>query len=123
MTRLKVELILALLLDDAQVRPQRCLGDSLGIIVVVLLPLHERFDVDRRNDPRLVSQSAEHSADEVSAQASFHADDARLQLLVRVFETQSPDLLPEGNLPVDAKPDNVKNLLADVDASATISIV
>jgi len=52
----------------------------------------------------------------VSAQASFHADDARLQLPVRVFETQSPDLLPEGNLPVDAKPDNVKNLLADVDA-------
>jgi hypothetical protein len=52
----------------------------------------------------------------VRVQASFHADDARLQLLECVFETQSPDLLAEGNLPVDANPDDVKNLLADVDA-------
>jgi hypothetical protein len=44
------------------------------------------------------------------------ANDARWQLLERVFETQSPDLPPEGNLPVDTKPDDVKNLLAYVDA-------
>jgi hypothetical protein len=31
MTRLEVELILPLLLDDAQVRPQRCLGDRLDV--------------------------------------------------------------------------------------------
>jgi len=116
MTRLQVELILALLLDNTQVRSQRRLADCLGIVVVVFLPLQERFDVDRWDDPWLVSQGAEHSADEVRAQAGFHADDARWQPLERVFETQSPDLPPEGNLPVDAQPDEVKNLLADVDA-------
>ena len=56
-TGLQVELILALLLDEPQVRSQRRLGDRLGIVVVVLLPLHERLDVDRRDDPRLVPQA------------------------------------------------------------------
>jgi hypothetical protein len=31
MTSLQIELVLALLLDHAQVRSQRCLGDRLGI--------------------------------------------------------------------------------------------
>jgi hypothetical protein len=72
MTRLQVELILALLLDDTQVRSQRRLGNCLGIVVVVLLPLQERFDVNRRDDPRLVPQRAEHPADEVRAQTVIH---------------------------------------------------
>jgi hypothetical protein len=115
-TRLQVELVLALLLDDTQVGPQRRLGDCLGIVVVVLLPLQEWFDVDRGDDPRLVSQSTEHPADEVRAHASLHADGAWSQLLERIFETQSPDLPAEGDLPIDTKPDQVKNFLADVDA-------
>jgi hypothetical protein len=101
---LQIELVLALLLHDAQVRSQRCFSDRLGIIVIVLLSLHERFNVDRRDDPRLMSQRAEYSADEVRAQAGFHTNNARWQLLKRVFETQSPDLPSEGNLPVDAGP-------------------
>jgi hypothetical protein len=64
-----------------------------------------------------VPQRTEHSADEVRAQAGFHADDTPRQLLERVFQTQSPDLLPESNLPVDTEPDEVKNLLADVNAN------
>jgi hypothetical protein len=50
------------------------------------------------------------------AQASFHANDARWQLLERVFKTQSRYLPAEGDLPIDAQSDKVKNLLADVDA-------
>jgi len=116
MTRLQVELVLGLLLDEAQVRAQRCFGDCLGIVVVVLLPLYEGLDVDRRDDPRLVPQRAQFPADEVRAQAGFHTNDARRQLLECVFETQSPDLPSEGNLPVNAEPDEVKNLFANVDA-------
>jgi hypothetical protein len=51
------------------------------------------------------------------AQASFHANDARRQLLERVFETQSPDLPAEGELPINTQSDDMKNLLADVDAN------
>src|SRR5260221_10616765 len=49
------------------------------------------------------------------AQAGFHANDARRQLLERVFETQAPDLPAEGDLPIDRQSYDVKNLLADVD--------
>jgi hypothetical protein len=110
------ETLSALLLDEPQVRSQRCFGDCLGIVVIVLLPLHEGFDVDRRDNPRLVPQRTQRPADKVRAQAGFHADDARRQLLEGVFESQSPDLPPQGNLPVDAEPDEVKHFLADVDA-------
>jgi len=50
------------------------------------------------------------------AQAGTNTNDARWQPLERVFETQSPDLSPEGNLPVDPQPDDMNNLLADIDA-------
>ena len=55
------------------------------------------------DDPRLAPQRAQVPADEVRAQVSFHADDARRQLLECVFETQSLDLAAEGDLPVNAR--------------------
>ena len=58
MQGLQVELILRLLLHDAQVGPQSRLGDGLGVVVVVLLALGERLDVDRRDDPRLMAELA-----------------------------------------------------------------
>ena len=39
--------------------PRRRLGDSLGISSVVLLPLDEGFDVDRRQQPDLMSERAD----------------------------------------------------------------
>ena len=56
MEGLEVELVLRLLAYDAQIRPQCGLCDRLGIVVVVLLSLYERLHIDRRDDPRLVTQ-------------------------------------------------------------------
>ena len=56
MAGLKIELILRLLAYDTQVRPQGCFSNRLGVIVIVLLTLQERFDVNRRNDPRLMAE-------------------------------------------------------------------
>src|SRR6516165_7216030 len=81
MAGLQVELILRLLADNAQIRPQGRLGDGFGIVVIVLLPLDERLDVNCRNDPRLMSERPQRSADEMRAEARFHADDARRQFL------------------------------------------
>jgi len=50
------------------------------------------------------------------AQAGFHGDDAQRQLLKGIFETQSPDPPAQGDLPIGGDPDEVKHLLADVDA-------
>ena len=52
----------------------------------------------------------------MGAQAGFHGDDARRPLLEGIFETQSPNPPAEGNLPICGEPDEVKHVLADVDA-------
>jgi hypothetical protein len=115
MTCRQVELVLALLLDHTQVRPQRCLGDRLSIVVIVLLPLHEGFGVDRRDNPRLVTKRPQRPADKMRAQAGFHANDARWQPLKHLFETQPPDLPTKRDRPIGAQSNKVKYLLADVD--------
>src|SRR4051812_27886828 len=93
-----------ILLDRTQVRPQRGLVHRLGIVVVVLLALHEGIDVNRRDDPRLVPQSADTWLTKMRAQAGFHANDARRELLEGVFETQSPDLLRKAIFPSEPNP-------------------
>jgi len=45
MAGLKIELVLCLLAHRTQVRPQGCFSNCLGIVVIVLLPLHERLYV------------------------------------------------------------------------------
>ena len=71
MQSLQIELILRLLLHDAQVGAQSRLGNGLGVVVVVLLTLRERLDVDCRDDARRVPEPSQRAADEVCAQASL----------------------------------------------------
>lgn len=47
MQGLEVELVLRLLTNNAQIRPQGGLCNWLGVVVVVLLSLYERLDIDR----------------------------------------------------------------------------
>src|SRR5262249_50001220 len=58
-------------------RPLRRLTNGFGISRVVLLPLDERLDVARRDQPRAMAQLADLTGPVVSAGASFHRDDAR----------------------------------------------
>jgi len=58
-------MILCLLAHGAQVRPQGCFGNRLSVVVVVLLPLHERLHIDRRNNPRRMAQLPQGPADKV----------------------------------------------------------
>src|SRR5262249_35658576 len=117
MQGLEVELGLRLLAYDAQVRPRCGLGHCLGVVVVVLLSLDERLHIDRRDDPRLVTQLTQRPADKVGAKARFHADHARRQPPECLNQRQSLDLATESNLAVGAKTDNVEDFLADVDAN------
>jgi len=116
MEGLKIELILRLLTYDAQVRPQCGLCDRLGVVVVVLLSLHERLHIDRRDDPRLVTQLTQRPADKVSAEARLHANDARRQPSKGLNERQSLDLATKSDLAVVAKTNDVEDFLADLDA-------
>src|SRR5262249_24578999 len=101
---------------DAQIGPQGSLCNRLGVVVVVLLSLHERLYVNRRDDPRLVPQLAQGTADKVGAEACFHADNAGRQSSECLHERQSLDLATESNLAVSTKTNDVEDLLANVDA-------
>ena len=116
MEGLEVELVLRLLADDPQIRSQSGLRDRLGVVVVVLLPLYERLHIDRRDDPRLVTQLTQRPADKVGAEARLHADHARRQPFKGLQERQALDLATKSNLAVRAKTNNVEDFLADIDA-------
>src|SRR6516165_4149992 len=116
MEGLKIELVLCLLAHGAQIRSQRRLSNSLGVIVIVLLSLHERLHIDRRDDPRLVAQLTQGPADKVCAEACLHADDARRQSFEGLHERQSLDLATKSNFAVRAKTNDVEDFFADVDA-------
>ena len=88
----------------------------LGIVVIVLLPLHERLYVDRRDDPRLMAQLTQGPADKVRAEACLHSDHTRWQLLEGLGQRQSLDLAPKSNLAVSAEADDVEDFFANVDA-------
>src|SRR5579871_6632292 len=115
MEGLEVELVLRLLTDYAQIGPQYGLSDRLGIVVVVLLSLYERLHVDRRDDPRLVTQSPQRPADKVGAEARLHADDARRQPSECLNERHPLDLTTKSNLAVRAKANDVEDFLAYVE--------
>lgn len=55
--------------------------------------------------------------DKTRAEASLHADDARRQLLEGIDKRQALDLPTEGNTSIRVEADNMKNLLANVDAN------
>jgi hypothetical protein len=52
---LEAELLLALLAHCAQVGAKGGFGDRLGVVLVVLLALHDGLHIDRCNDARLVA--------------------------------------------------------------------
>ncbi len=117
MESLQVELILAFLGDCRQVRPQGCFRNSLSIIVVILLPLDERLHINGRNNSRLKSQLAQGSADKVSAQARFHADNAYWELFESLQQGKSLYLLAQNKLAIIIKANQMKCVLADIDTN------
>ena len=60
---------------------QRSLGNRFGVIVVVLLPLDERSDIDSRDDPRLKTQAAQCTAHKVGTQTRLHPNHTLWQSL------------------------------------------
>ena len=90
--------------------------DRLGVVVIVLLSLQDRFHVDRWDDPRFVAQAAQRAADEMGAQTRLHADDARRKPLEHADQRKSFDLPPQHDLAVCVEADDVEDVLPDIDA-------
>jgi hypothetical protein len=76
MVGLQIQLVLGRLSHRAQVRAESRFGDRLGVVAVVLWPLHERPRGLGWNDARLVPELAHGARDEGGAQTRLHPDDA-----------------------------------------------
>jgi len=68
-------LLFSLHRNEAHARSLRRFTDGFGICRVVLLPLHERLDVDRRDQAHTMAQLANLAGPIVRACTGFHGDD------------------------------------------------
>lgn len=116
MEGLQVQLSLRLLSNKVQVRAQRCFSNGFGIVVIVLLPFHERLAVLSRDDPRFKAELAQRSTDKMGTQTGLHPNDARGQILKSADKSQTLDLASENNLAVAVKTNEMQNILANINA-------
>jgi hypothetical protein len=114
---LQIELFLTLLRDSRQVGSECRFGDRLSIVVIVLLALDEWLHIDRRNDPRFNARLSKRPANEMGAEASFHADDAPGRLLNCRDKCQSLDLLVHHKMTFGVKCHDVECVFPDIDVN------
>ncbi len=97
------------------VRPQSGLGDRRSIRGVILLTLHERLDVDRRDQTNLVSTSNSHSAPVMARRAGFHRDDAGRLRPEDLLEFRTRHGPIEQNRPTAIRPAKLKTAFRQID--------
>ncbi len=95
---------------------QRRLRNRLGIVVVVLLILVERFHVSRWDGPGLKSQPTRGTADKMRAQTSFHLDNITRQTLKHRHQRLPLCLLSQHKLAIVIKANQMKNIFVTIDA-------
>jgi hypothetical protein len=108
--------LLRLVLDGhkAHARPLCRLADRLGISRVILLPLHERLDVGRRDQPHCVAQLADLPPPIVRPCASFHRDNAGRLCRQKPKQLGSREALAEQHMAGGIRPVRLEDVLRDV---------
>lgn len=74
---------------EVHIGPQCRLGNRCRIGGVILLPLDERVDVNRRDQPNLVSETLSEAPSEMAGRACFHRHDARGLRLHKLFQLRT----------------------------------
>ena len=108
--------LLRLVLDGhkAHGRPLCRLADRLGISRVILLPLHERLDVGRWDQPHCVAQLADLPPPIVRPCASFHRDNAGRLCRQKPKQLRSGETLAEQRMAGGIRPVRLEDVLRDV---------
>src|SRR6516165_12689521 len=107
-------LLFALDRNEAHAWPLRRFTDGLCIGGVVLLPLDERLDVDRRDQAHMMTQLSDLARPVVRAGTGFHRNDAPG---LRCYETEklrASDALAEQHMPGSIRSMQVEHVLRDV---------
>jgi len=82
---------------------------------VVLLALHERLDVGRRDQPHLMAQLADLAPPEVRTAAGFHRYDTRSQLPEESQHLIPSQLLAQHGMPGDISSMHLKHILRQIE--------
>jgi hypothetical protein len=111
---LRVELRLALELDEAHRRPRRGFGDRLGIPLVVLLRLHVGLHVLGWHQPHLVTLLAQDTAEVVGAAAGFHCHYAGRQRSGKTDDALPSEAPPQDDATRSVQPCDAAAVLAKI---------
>ncbi len=96
-------------------RARRRLADRLRVRRIVLLPLHIRFDVDRRDQSHRMAEPADLPAPMVRATARLHRHRAAWLRSHKVQQLRPAQLLTERNRPVRPRTVHLKAVLRQID--------
>jgi hypothetical protein len=90
--------------NEAHVRPRHRLADRLGVGGVVLLPLHVRLHIGRRDQPHLMPERRDLARPVVGGGAGLHAHKAGFKLREKIQHSAPPQFLLQNHrsLGVDA---------------------
>jgi hypothetical protein len=114
--RLKVELIGGPGRDELHGRALDRLGDGFRISEVILLSLRIGAHVFRRHQAGIVAKHLELATEMMRADAAPHTDQARLQVGEPRFHLAMRPLLPQHDGTALIPANDVKRVLADIDA-------
>ena len=116
MQRLQIELLGRLGGDEFHRRALYRLGDCFCVAKVVLLPLRIGPHVFRRHQPRVVALHLQSAAQVMGANAGLHPDQARRHVRKSCLDLAARPPLPQHDRATLVEADDMKRVLADVDA-------
>ena len=115
MQRLQIELVGGLGRDELHRRTLHRLRDRFRIAVVIFFALGIRAHVFRRHQPGIVAQRLKLATEVMRADASLHANQARLQISEPRFDLAARPLLPQHDAAPPILANEVERILADID--------
>jgi hypothetical protein len=116
MQRLQIELIDSLGGNEFHRRAQDRFGNRFRVAEVVLLPLRIRPNVSRRHHPGIVTVGLQFSAQMMRANARLNVDQTPRYIREPPFHLASRPLLPQHDRAALVEADDVKRVLANIDA-------
>jgi len=116
MQRLEVELIGGLRRHELHRWTLHGFGDCLRVAEVILLSLRVRPNILRRHQPGIVAKRLELATEVMRTNTGLHADQARRHIDKACFDLTTRPLLTKHNGTAPIQADDVKRVLADIDA-------
>src|SRR5215475_8302781 len=107
-------LLFALHGHEPHARPLRCFADCFGIDRIVLLPLHERLYIGRRDQPNFMAKLGQLTSPVMGSTTCLQRYSATRLCCEEIQQLSSADPLAEHRSTPLIRSVNVKNVLGDI---------